>query len=303
MANVDKSYLKAAEYASNGLPVSTTADQVAQASDIVDAYLQRVEGLLWTPDQNGSPLCMTRKSPESACTLTNPIVAGLSVPVVISGGPTRAPGEALVLNRAGTTNAETCYILSVQDSTHFTLASVVNDHAAGELVESGLVIEQIIRLPKDRSVATVSKGPIVKLVSALGRISYSRRGRSNNRMQDYTMLNAANAFGGAPVWQVMQVTDNSIDRATNQIWCPIGILMVPYSEVKFNYIAGFQDSGLPYQIKQATANIVKAIAESPASAGIKFFKAGETQMTRFLDTVIDADTRNLLAPYMGRSYG
>ena len=123
------------------------------------------------------------------------------------------------------------------------------------------------------------------------------------QMQEYAMLQAASAFGGAPAWQDVQVGSNDIDKNTNQVWFPVGLLMVPYSEIRISYLAGFSAAGLPYQVKQATANVVNAIAESPASPNIKSFKAGDSQMTRFLDNVIAADTQNLLAPYMARNYG
>ena len=295
-------YLAATEYALFGLPISTTDNQITAASNIVDAYLQRTEGLLYTADANGNPLYMTRKAPESSRTLVGGIAPGAQVPVVLTGGPVVTVGDPVVINRAGIT-AEVCKVETVQDNNHVTLLSVANNHNAGETVEGGMCIEETLTLPKNRSLATVSKGPIASVISVLGRISYTRRGDSMLQMQEYAMLQAASAFGGAPAWQDVQITANDIDKHTNQIWCPVGILMVPYSEIRVSYLAGFSVAGLPYQVKQAVANVVVAIAESPASPNIKSYKAGDSQMTRFLDNVIAADTQKLLAPYMARNYG
>ena len=295
-------YLATAEYATFGLPASTTDNQVSVASNIIDAYLQRTEGLLYTADASGNPLFMTRKAPESSRTLVAGILAGAQIQIVLTGGPIVTVGDALVLNRAGT-SAEVCKVESIQDNNHVTLLSVANAHLANETVEGGMCIEETLSLPKNRSIATVSKGPIASVLSVLGRISYTRRGDSMLQMQEYAMLQAASAFGGAPAWQDVQISSNDVDKRTNQVWFPVGILMVPYSEIRISYLAGFSVPGLPYQVKQATANVVAAIAESPASPNIKSFKAGDSQMTRFLDNVIAADTQNLLAPYMARNYG
>jgi len=245
---------------------------------------------------------MTRQQPLASRTLVGAIAAGDLVPAVLTGGPVLTIGDPLVLNRTGNT-AEICKVESIQDSTHVILLKVANNHAANETVESGLLIEQTVRLPKNRSIATVSKGPIASVFSMMGRISYSRRGDPPGLMQEYAMLQATTAFGGAPSWQDIVVQPSDIEKNTNQIWCPIGILMVPYSEVKVAYIGGYIAAALPFQVKQACANVIIAIGESPASPNMKSFKAGDTQMTRFLDSVIDNDTRTLLAPYVSKLYG
>lgn len=297
-------YLAAAEYTKFGLPSTTTDDLVSEASNVIDAYLQRAEGLLWTPDANGAPLCMTRKAPDSARVLAGAIAPGLLVPATLTDGAIIQLGDVLVLNR-GALNAhvaEAVKVDSVVDNTHVILTSVAGLHSIGETAETGLTITETVLLPKNRNVASVTKGPIAKLCASYGRISYGRRGDSTAQMQDYALFQASSAFGGAPLWQFMDVKQSDIDINTNQIWCPVGILMIPYSEVKFSYIAGFQASALPYQVKQATANVVGAIVEAPASANVKSFKAGETQMLRFIDSIIDGDTRSLLAAYTARNY-
>ncbi len=300
---IQSNYLTAADCALFGVP-SATDVQIAQACTVVDAYLQRVEGLLWTPDSTGKPMCMTRKPAESARTLVGSITPGSLVPVQLTPGPIVQQGASIVLNRAGNT-AEVCKISSITSENNYILKTVQNLHSAVETAETGLTIEETITLPKSRTLATLSKGPIVRVVSAFGRVTYTRRSRDTQQqsMQDYGMLAAVSAFGGAPVWQEIQLADSDIDTSTNQVWCPTGIMMVPYNEVRFSYISGFQASALPYQIKQATANILKAIGESPAGASIKTFKAGETQMERFLASIIDDETRLMLGPFVAKNYG
>ena len=297
-------YVLPADYAALGIPNATDA-QVSQASNIVDAYIGCPEGLLYTPDANGAPLCMTRQVPTATRTLTATLSPGLLVTAYLTSGPLLQSGTAVVLNRVGGATAEVCKITTVTDALTVVLASVTNAHAIGETADFGLTIDELTTLPTARAYATVRKGPIAKLISAQGRVTYSRRGNweRNAAMQDFGMLATISAFAGAPIWQDIYVPDSNIDVATGNVWCPIGLLMIPYTEVKLSYIAGFVGTGLPSQIKQATANILRAIEESPASASVKTFKAGAAQMERFLDTVIDSETRALLSSYIARNYG
>lgn len=291
-----RNYIDSSEYVRFGLSVSTTVEQVNNASDTVDAYINRPEGLLWEPDSLGAPLCMVRKQSESPRTLVSGILAGTNVPATFSPGPIICVGEAVVLNRAKLNGnaSELCYVASVQGNT-VVLAQVIGAHLAAESVELGLVIDETIALSKNRNVATVGKGPIARLVSVVGRTSYGRRGNSVNAVSD--------VFGAAPLWRAVPVTSSDVDKTTGQIWCSTGALMLPYTEVRVVYVAGYVVKSLPSQVKQATANVVRAIAESPATANVKTYRAGETQMERFLDSVIDGDTRNILAPYMASYFG
>ena len=296
-------YVAASEYSSLGIPTATD-DQVSQASNIVDAYIERPEGLLYAADANGTPLYMVRKEVQSTRTLTSALAQGANITASMTAGPLLQSGTSVVLNRAGST-AEICKIQSVTNANTVVLAFVTNAHLLSETVEFGLAIDEQITLPINRTYATVRKGPIARLVSVQGRVTYSRRGNweRNAAMQDFGVLATISAFAGAPVWQDVYVPDSNIDVSTGNIWCPIGLLMIPYTEVKISYIAGYETQGLPKQIKQATANILRAINESPASATVKTFKAGATQMERFLDSVIDAETRALLSSYTARQYG
>jgi hypothetical protein len=229
--------------------------------------------------------------------------AGAAMQISVTGGPILSAGTSIVLNR-GQANAEICKISAVNGLT-LTLASVAHAHAIGETAETGLAIEESTKLAKNRNYVVLRRNPIARLVSIQGRITYSRRGdfEQSASMQNFSMVAAMSAFGGAPVWQDVIVPDSNIDVQSGNIWCPIGIAMVPYNEVKLSYIAGYTQALLPPAVKQATANILRATAESPASASIKTFKAGDTQMERFLTTIVDADTRQLLAPYESRRYG
>jgi len=296
-------YIASADYAAYGVPNATTV-QVDQASNIVDAALGRTEGLLYATSTAGAPLYMLRKPAETSRTISANVNPGALVQVSITSGAILQQGTSLVLNKLGTT-AEVCKIQQVIDANTVVLAFVANAHISGETAETGLTVEETVKLAKNRNFVVIRRNPIVKLVSVIGRVTYARRGDLAHQatMQDFSMIAAISAFGGAPIWQDVQVPDSSIDVQNGNIWCPIGLAMIPYNEVKLSYIAGYTYASLPMQIKQATANVMQAIAESPASAAIKTFKAGDTQMERFLSTIIDDETRALLSPFEVRRYG
>jgi len=293
-------YLTALELATFGVP-DATVDQITQACSLIDAYIGRPEGLLWVADATGLPVRMSRKNPEGDRTLTAPIAPGTNVVATLSPGPIMQQGSAVVLDALGA--PETCRIIAVGQNT-ITLDVVTSPHVAGTTAQFGLLVEETVRIPKGRSVATLSRGPIVRLVSAMGRVSYTRRGASahNTIVNDYGLQSAVSAFGGAPIWQLLSIMDSSIDVTSNKIWCPVGLMMVPYNEVRFSYIAGYSVASLPTHVKQAAAQVIKAMAESPAGASIKSFKAGDTQLERFMSSIVDSHIRDLLAPYVVKTY-
>ena len=296
-------YLQSPEYETYGVPSITDA-VVSQACSVVDAYLNRPEGILYSDDSTGNPLFMSRKFPEGSFTLQVDITPGTNVVATISRGPILGVGSSLVLDRKNSA-AETVYVTQVTNATTVTLASVLNAHVSGATAESGMCIENTLNVPKSRYFVTLPQGPIRRVVAAVGRVGYSRRGEAQGMLspQTYGLLTSLQQFGGAPIWQIIQFMPNDIELEKNQLWTPMGILMTPYSEVRVSYIAGFSLRNLPVAIKQATAILARAINESPAGSSISSFKAGEVQMDRFLSSVLDDDLRSMLNPYRAAFYG
>src|ERR1700735_1998667 len=93
-------YLQPGEYAAYGIPGGTDA-QVASASLIVNAYLKRPEGLLWSADANGMPAWMTGLNPTLSYTAPAPITAGTNVVVTIPNATFgfQTVGEVVILDR------------------------------------------------------------------------------------------------------------------------------------------------------------------------------------------------------------
>lgn len=301
-------YLKLEEAAVYGLN-TVSSGQITQASALIDAYLKRPEGLVWVPDSTGQPCYMAGATPTLSFTLAQPIAPGLNVPVSLTGPTSLVQvGDVLVFD-TGTPNLVECCVVNTttgpSGAIAITLQSVMNAHAQDAEVDAGLLIEEQRSMPADRPITRVSKTPIIRLVSGIGRYGYGRRGDgANYDMEEFNLLAALSKFGGPPVWEIFQAAPSySWDPNTGQVWVPAGIMLAYYSDVKLRYLAGFAQANIPGVVKSACVMIIQALASQQGISGnIKSFKAGDTSLTRFAATLLDDDTRSSLRPYVARTF-
>ena len=118
---------------------------------------------------------------------------------------------------------------------------------------------------------------------------------------EFNLLAILQHFGGPPPWIPFDVTQLGINPVTGELWIPAGLLLAYYSDARLYYVAGWPQSALPSDIKQATANIIMAMQEAPtASTNVRRAAAGDTSVERFADSLIDAGTKAMLDPYRAR---
>ncbi|MHB0992690.1 MAG: hypothetical protein ACYC0M_15635 [Burkholderiales bacterium] len=296
-------YLQNSDPTLYGVPNATSA-QINAASALIDSYLGRREGLLWSPDANGNPIYMQGLSAKLTLTLAAAIAPGLNVSVNVTG-PTSmlAVGDVLIIDIATTTVTEALVVQSINGQT-IIFANVQFNHANGAQLAAGLTITEQKTMPQGRPITQVSRAPIANALSGVGRYGYQRRGDDGfGNMDTYNLLAVMSKFGGPPAWEAFSLQSNSIDPQTGQMWIPAGVLLAYYTEVKINYIAGWSYAGLPYEIKQACANIIMAQTNFPEMNGnIQTLKSGDTTITRFKDTVLDADTKRMIDPFKVRAF-
>lgn len=119
----------------------------------------------------------------------------------------------------------------------------------------------------------------------------------------FNLLAAVTQFGGPPTWEKFDITKAGLDMSTGQVWVPAGVLLAYYTNVRLQYIAGWTYVTLPSSIKQACANIINTMLNFPEVTGnIKMAKAGDSQVQRFADSVLDSDTKRLLEPFKLRGF-
>lgn len=291
-------YLIDSDLAAYGVP-NATPQQVQAASAAVDAYLGRPEGMVWTPDFNGAPAYMAAPTPMMTLTASGSIAAGQNVVVPVTGGYLSPDtlGEVLILDRGTPNKTEACVVSAVGPSS-VTLLSVATSHTGPVTLEAGLVLMEERALPANRSVTRVSRTPVARLISGVGRYAFGRRSEQfAGSYADMNLLATMQAFG-APVWTPFNVSDASVSAGTGDVWVPPGMAVAYFSDVRLRYVAGYPTAGLPSPIKQAVASLITTQGNFPELSGnIKKVTAGKSSVERFADSVLDADTKALLEPY------
>jgi hypothetical protein len=302
-------YLAPSDLTTYGVTNATTA-QILEASLLLDAYLKRPEGLMWMPDSIGQPCYTAGLSSPTSFPVSGGIAAGQNVVVPLPTGLqlsiTGQLGNVVILDRASATQGqaglvEACVIGSMT-STSITLKNVANTHAAGVVVEFGLTIREQRTLPQKRSIARLGSWPIARVHSGLGSYRYGRRDDQQGGLYaDQSVLALMQTFGGPPEWIPFDVTAGDWSDITNEVWIPSGVFLAYYSDVRIYYVAGFSQANIPSLVKQVVASIIKAkINTSDLTGGVKMARAGDSAIMRFENSVLDADTREMLAPYRAR---
>lgn len=297
-------YLAGADLALYGVPTATPA-QIQQASNLVDAYCDRPEGLAFSLDFQKRPCFMSGLTPSIGFTLPGSISPGQNIVITPADGFISEDllGEVLIADRATPSATEAVVVSAVNPQAGtFTLQIVGASHDAGTILEAGLVLAEERPLPSKRSITRVSKFPLVRLLSGMGRYAYGRRSdQVAGLYNDTNLLAALQTFGGPPAWVPFDITQASISASTGEVWVPAGLLLAYYSDVKLRYVAGYPVTALPSKIKQATAALASALAEYPDISGnVKKIQAGGTSIERFANTLLDDDTKGLLEPYRAK---
>lgn len=294
-------YVLPNEYPTYGLCDTTTDGQVYLASEMIDAYLMRPEGLVWSPDYLGQPCYMMALTPELTFTSSGTISPGSNVAVSL---PEQIPlyndmiGDVVILDRANPNLVEACVISAITSPGQLSLYSVANSHSANCTMDFGLTITEERELPEKRSIARVARPP-VRLLSGMGRYGYGRRlDQTMGLYNEVNLLAAVQTFGGPPLWIPFDISQANISRKTQEVWVPAGLLLAYYSEVRLRYVSGYPVTGIPAIIKSATAQIVRALVSNPLLTGqLQSIGAGATKIARFAPSQLDTDTLAMLNTY------
>lgn len=295
-------YLTFEEYAAYGLKATTDAASVRNACALIDAYLGRPEGLVWQPDARGTPAYMAAPAPRLTLTTLGALAPSVNVAVPYTGAllDNNSVGETLVLDRTSDDPyvAETCVIQAVAPGS-VTLTSVLFPHSSGCAMDMGLTIMEERELPNDRSIARVSRTPVLRLVSGAGRYGYGRRSdQTQGNFQEFNLLAVVSSFGGPPLWVPWDVANASVSNMSGEVWVPSGVLLAYYTDVRMWYVAGFSQENIPDPVKQATASVTQAVLSTGLGPNIRSRNVRDgTVVSKFENNMIDANSREVLAPY------
>lgn len=304
-------YVAPVEYEALNMPAGTTPADVRAASTTIDSFLDRPEGLVWVPDVDGNPTYMLALEPTRTIALQSDIAPGTNVNVDLRANTemNEIIGEIVVIDR-GTAAMEACRVKAVA-GTAIVLAKVLRNHSAGAKVEFGLTIRERRNLPAKRAVVRVSRSPMARLMSGTGRYGYGRRtDQIAGQVFEPNLISTIQAFGGPPAWVPWEPSSGDVNLDAGEVWVPAGMMLAYFSEVRMWYCAGWPGSAdqnerttVPYPVKRAVASLLSAAAAFPEMSGnIKSLKAGDTAVTRFRDSVLDADTKRTLQAYKARTF-
>ena len=304
-------YLSAADLNTYGVS-GATAPQILAASTLIDAYLRRPEGLEYVPDYAGLPCYMAALTPSITMNVPGGISPGTNVIVATPGAAILSQyghvGDVVVIDRSTAAGGKTgvveaCVIEAITAST-IQFYSVSNAHAPGCVLEFGLVINESKSVPQRRSTVRLGSWPLARIHSGLGSFRYGRRDDQMAGMwQDATFLAMIQTFGGPPLWIQWAIPSADFNGMTGEVWIPAGLYQANYSDVRVHYVSGFLKANIPPIIKQCTASIITAgINTANMVGGVKIAKAGDTALTRFANTILDADTRAQLNAYQPRTF-
>lgn len=102
-------------------------------------------------------------------------------------------------------------------------------------------------------------------------------------------------FGGPPAWLDLDPAQVEYNAQTGEIWLPVSLYGVNYTEVELTYTAGY--TAVPEAVKLACAQLIRNIESHPA-ANVQSAHLDRLQLEYFAGSLLDADTRTLLAPFV-----
>lgn len=293
-------YVQPSEYSQYGISDATSA-QVNAACMVINNYLARPEGLLWSPDANGMPAFMTNLSPARSFALPAQVNPGSNVAIIIPNAQFGYPniGEVVILDAATSNLAEACVVTATTGNT-LTLSAVQFTHAAGATLDFGRTLLDELPVRPGSPVVRANRFPLAQILCGFSRYAFGKPPpQLTNARYGYEAFLLAETIGlsGPPAWTQLDTTQWDINYNTGAIMVLPYFLQTGLLEVRLRYVAGWALANLPADIKQAVANIVRSAIDMPFSSNMKLLKAGDSTMERFSPSVLDADTRALLQPY------
>jgi hypothetical protein len=102
-------------------------------------------------------------------------------------------------------------------------------------------------------------------------------------------------FGGPPQWVDLDPLKVDYNAATGDLWLPVSVFAVPYTEAELVYTAGYDQP--PEAVKLACAQTIRNIESHPA-ANVRSAQMDRLQLEYFAGSLLDDDIRRLLAPFV-----
>lgn len=145
----------------------------------------------------------------------------------------------------------------------------------------------------------LSYGPLLSITAARARFGCTSRDTWARR--DEVLPFEVQAMFCAPgEWTTLDVTSLDVDAPRGEVRLPCNLLGARYGEVEVTYSAGVATA--PDAVKVACAQIVKNAQAAPG-LNVKSSRVDTMQMEYFSDSLLDAQVKALLRPYVAERLG
>lgn len=297
-------YLSADDYETYGLATTTADADVVTASALLNAYLGRPEGLIWTADADGRPVCMAAKAPTLTLKCISAVALGRGVQVNLPYTIDHSyVGEVVILDRASEVLREACVVTAI-DGDCITLASVRYNHAADVTLETGLLIRERLTFGFAKAAAFLSRTPVTCILSICTR--RDARDRRGPALSDANHLaHGGNDYGQGCVAELVSMTNPAAvsfiapgDYVLNPASGELALHVLSRNlDTRVSYLSGFPEGGLPDFVKIACAQIVTAMQDTEDLPGnARIYQAGDTKIEQFTSSAVSDDIQMMLSP-------
>ncbi len=157
-----------------------------------------------------------------------------------------------------------------------------------------------LRIPPGRNSARLSFLPLATvapastpIVSARARYSVPRRGEGVNDLAN----DVAQAFALPGSWTVLDPASLDWVAETGELTLPFNPLGLSFNELEVTYTAGL--AVIPDAVKFACTQIVRNAQATPA-LNVRAESLDRMRLEYFADSLLDANVRALLAPYVSQ---
>lgn len=138
------------------------------------------------------------------------------------------------------------------------------------------------------------------LVAVRARYALPRRGEGLDSAAEALAGDAARVFGLPGSWTALDPGSIDCCAETGELSLPANALGLSYNEVEITYTAGL--ATIPDAVKFACAQIVRNAQATPA-LNVRGSAIEQMHLEYFSDSLLDANVRKLLAPYVAQKMG
>lgn len=185
------------------------------------------------------------------------------------------------------------------DSTDPALIRVASDLVDSFCQRKSVLVAEYTERNRLHGGAPVTRATYTPLVTLEGNntpfVSVRARHGAPRGPNAATLAEMVAPFGGPPQWIELDPSQVDYTAETGELWLPAGIFGVPYMETELTYTAGY--TTVPEAVKLACAQMIRNVESHPA-AGVRTAQLDQLQLEYFTGSLVDEDTRRLLAPYV-----